>query len=122
MTLAGWQWWRAERQRQMALSRQLAAQALHLKESRFDLSLLLSVAATKIAATPEARSSLLAMVLHEPHLASFLPGPSMFRGDGGLQSGWPFPGFCRLGWTIRLWDVASRKPYGKPLTSPSRSE
>jgi hypothetical protein len=127
LALAGWQWRRAEWQQRVALSRQLAAQALHLLESRLDLSLLLSVAATEVADTPEARGSLLAAVLQQPHLVSFFQGGQ--GSQGGEGSGQvekvafsPDGRFLAAGsWdgTIRLWKVASHRPHGKPLIGHS---
>lgn len=75
LALAGWQFLRAEEQRQaassaqtgivlereqaqMALSRQLATQAAALQADQLDLSLLLSIEANRIAETVEARRSL----------------------------------------------------------------
>ena len=111
MTLAGWQWWRAEGERRVSLSRQLAAQSLHLQESRLDLSLLLSVAATRVAETLEAKSSLLAGLLHYPHLIKFLPGLNgskiVFSCDGHLLAS------AIGGGTIKVWDMASRQAQAK---------
>lgn len=67
------QWRQAEEQRQVALSRQLAAQALAHQDDQFDLALLLSLEANnRITDTVEIRSSLLAILEHTPRLKTFL--------------------------------------------------
>ncbi len=62
----------AEEQQRIALSRQLAAQALNGLDSQLDLSLLLSVEARRIEDTSDATSSLLAGLVHRRHLLSIL--------------------------------------------------
>lgn len=71
----------AERQQGIALSRQLAAQALSQLDTQFDLSLLLSVEANRVANTVEAKGSLLEAIQYNPRLLS------VFRGhEGGVGS------------------------------------
>ncbi len=69
------QWRRAAEQRQMALSRQLAAQALLVADGQYDLALLLSLQAYHIADTTEAKGALLNVLEHNPQLTTFLQHP-----------------------------------------------
>jgi WD40 repeat protein len=62
----------AERRAQIALSRQLATQALTYSYDRVDLALLLSLEANRIADDLEARGSLLDILEHRPRLVAFL--------------------------------------------------
>ncbi len=64
----------AQQQYRIALSRQLAAQALSLVNDQLDLSLLLSLQAYRTEDTFEARSSLLTALQHQPRLTTFLAG------------------------------------------------
>jgi WD40 repeat protein len=64
----------AEKRAQIALSRQLATQALTHLDDRVDLALLLSLEANRIADELEARGSLLDILEHNPRLAAFLRG------------------------------------------------
>jgi WD40 repeat protein len=73
--------WAAMKTREIALSRQLAAQALSEMPNRLDRALLLAVAANQIRKTNEARSSLFATVQYSPRLAAIL------RAHGPLVSG-----------------------------------
>ena len=91
-----------EGQRQVALSRQLAAQALHLQESSFDLSLLLSVAATSGRHSGGQKQSA-GRVVHQPHMVSFLQGSqgTRFRkvGKVAFSPNGRLPGICHLAMT-----------------------
>jgi WD40 repeat protein len=107
---------RADWQAQIALSRQLAAQALNLLDNQFDLALLLNLEAYRIANTVEARSNLLFGLEHAPRLTTFLRNHTewvlsvAFSPDGKtLASG-------SADDTIILWDIANRRPLGPPLT------
>ena len=64
----------AVKQSQVALSRQLAAQALNHLNDRVDLSLLLSIESLRIADTVEARSSLLSSLNFNPRIFGYLKG------------------------------------------------
>jgi WD40 repeat protein len=121
LLLAGVGWRRADSQAQIALSRQLAAQALAHLEDQLDLALLLSVEAYQAANTFEARSSLLTGLEYSPYLASFLRGHTdsvnsvAFSPDGQtLASGSDDN-------TVILWDVAIRQPLGQPLVGHTDS-
>jgi len=63
---------RAEEERAVALSRQLAAQAVSGMTTRLDLSLLQAVQAVAVRETREARSALLATLFYSPQLRRFL--------------------------------------------------
>ncbi len=63
---------RAEDERAIALSRQLAAQAVGAMSSRLDVALLQAAQAVAVRATEEAESALLATLVHSPHLRRFL--------------------------------------------------
>ncbi len=114
-------WHSSEKQRQVAVkqskvarSRQLAAQATS-QLNEIDLALLLSVEASRIDDTIEARGALLTSLLQKPHFFTFLHGHKdpvssvAFSPDGKtLASG---------SWdkTIILWDVEKRQRIGQPL-------
>ncbi|MFE4539317.1 helix-turn-helix domain-containing protein [Streptomyces scopuliridis] len=92
---------------QVALSRQLAAQALGLAESRPGTAMLLSVEAYRIAPTPEARGALLTMSAHEYYrteLAGHTDAVSevAFSPDGLLAT-------VSRDQTLRLWDTQRRR-------------
>jgi WD40 repeat protein len=106
----------AQSQARIALSRQLATQALTHLDDRFDLALLLSLEANRVADTLEARGSLLDILEHNPRLVTFLRGhigevtDVAFSPDGNLLAS-----SSRYG-TITLWEVAGRQSLGPPLT------
>ena len=115
----------AVEQRDTALSRQLAAQAMNHMEDQLDLSLLLSIEAVQTANTLEARSSLLIGLTYRPRLDRILHGnppppqyrelyPQMFRlalsPDGQIAA-------CgNANKSILLWDLETGQPIGEPLT------
>jgi len=74
LAFAAWQWRQATRQRDLARSRHLAAQALARMNDRYDLALLLAVEAYRIVPTTEAKGSLLEVLLHRPRLERMLHG------------------------------------------------
>jgi hypothetical protein len=134
--LAGWQWQRAEEQRQTALdaqatamaerdqaqkavSRQLATQATTHMDNELDLALLLSLEAEQRADTREARSSLLTELRANPYLLTFLHSHTdsvksvAFSSDGHTLASGSADG------TLILWDVSTRQPLGS-LTGHTR--
>lgn len=64
---------RAEEQARIALSRQLAAEAVALPDNRFDLALLVAAQAYEVEPTAQARGALLSVLARSPHLAGYLP-------------------------------------------------
>jgi WD40 repeat protein len=106
-------------ERNLALSRQLAAQAVNHLEGQYDLALLLSLEANRVANTVEARSSLFEGIEQRPaSLITFLQGHTQevyglaISPDGKtLASG-------SLDGTLRFWSVARRRVVGLPLKSP----
>jgi WD40 repeat protein len=120
---------RADLQAQIALSRQLAAQAFQLVPDQLDLALLLSVEANHIIETlkdrdtdsvevrdSEIRGSLLVGLELSPHLTTYLRGHRSavrsvaFSPDGRILAS------SGLDQTIILWDSATHRSLGQPLT------
>ena len=98
-----------ERQRQVAVSRQLAVQALgELREGRLDTAVLLGVEALRTRETLEARSSLLTTLENQPRLSTFLHGHAgplttlAFRPDGTMLATADREG------RVMLWNLAER--------------
>jgi WD domain, G-beta repeat len=109
----------ARMQANLALSRQLLAQASELQEGQPDTSLLLNLEALRrapAAAKDEARFALMSKLDRPYHVATQLTGHTdvvsgvAFSPDGKL--------LATAGWdqTVRLWDVATGKQRGEPLT------
>ncbi|MFS8978220.1 TIR domain-containing protein [Cupriavidus necator] len=121
--LYGWQQKRAaEQQGQVALSRQLAAQAVSEIGRDRQLALLLAVAAHRTVPAYETRSSLEKVLTAPPHFRTFLsrqPGEVRsvaFSPDGRTLATADSPGGAGEEGTVILWDVARRIPLGEPLT------
>jgi len=101
----------------IALSRQLAAQALHKLDEQLDLSLLLSVEALRASETPEAKYSLISGLEKNPPLSSYLSGNTLLKTPVALA-------FSNEGQTlvsggsdgsVYRWDLASLRPIGPPF-------
>jgi WD40 repeat protein/transcriptional regulator with XRE-family HTH domain len=99
--------------RNTALSRQLAAQAITRMDGQYDLALLLSLEARRMANTMEAKDSLLrGMEAAPPGLITFLKGNlGAVSPDGAMLATTDVDGR-----TIRLWDVRHLRELGSALT------
>ena len=97
----------AQRQARLALSRQLAGQAIDELDRQLDLSLLLSIEANHIDPTVEARGSLLSAVLKSPRLRTYLHSdldsatPLAFNPAGTLLAS------TDVSNTIVFWDMSN---------------
>lgn len=103
----------ADRQRDLAVSRELAITADQLRATDVPLAAQLALAAYRIAPTPQARSSLLHA--YAGPAATRLVGPT-----GVVQAAATTPDdrIAAIGAvdnTIRLWDTATARPLGPPL-------
>jgi WD40 repeat protein len=105
----------AEEQANIALSRQLAAQALLILPTDLRSSLLLSVEAFHKYDTFEARNALLTTLNHNPDLNGFLQAHTSevwtldFSPDGNLLASGSNDN------TILLWSIETHEPIGQPL-------
>lgn len=105
----------AQRQRDRAISRLLAAQARTEIDSRLDRSLLLARQAVAVDETPEARSALLAALARSASFGAILAGHEgrvndvVFSPDGRTLASAGADG------RIILWDTRARRAFPGPL-------
>lgn len=102
------------RQRQIALARQLAAQAVNRVDD-LDLALLLSLEAIRLRDTAEVRGSLLSVLQANPRLRAFLHGHTGWVSSVAFSPDTTMLASASSDDTIILWDVATRRPIGEPL-------
>ena len=111
----------AEKERGLAHSRQLAAQAVSYAGNQFDLALLLSLEANRLTETLEVRGSLLTVLETSPHLITFLRAHSRrvervtFNPDSSRNMLASVGGDGQL----ILWDVTAHQPRD-PLRARTR--
>jgi WD40 repeat protein len=112
------QWREAETQRRVALSRQLAIQAIqmHLQGPLLlSRALLLSQEALRISETTEARSALLAALQFSPRLNTLLSVHDGGGSDVAFSPDGKTLASTRGDGTVILWDVQSGQQLGEPL-------
>jgi WD40 repeat protein len=116
----------ARMQARIAVSRLLLAQASELQESQPDVSLLLNGEALQrapAAVKEEARFALLNKLDRPYHISTQLTGDTdavsgvEYSPNGKLLASFSSDSLDN---TVRLWDVASGKPHGQPLTHTSQ--
>jgi WD40 repeat protein len=116
----------ADAARNEAFSRQLAANAVGLLTRDLPLSLLLSIEATQVSDTPEARNALLTSLLFSAPSDSFLhyEGSGRIMGVNFSARGHPLALIGRaLERTdesishIQLWDLQTNQPHGEPFAA-----
>ncbi len=106
----------AVEQSSIALSRQLAAQAINqIQNKNIGLGLLLSLEATQHADTMDASSSLLRLILTEPELRYFIYGQTGRIWSVAISPDGITIASASEDTSIGLWDAASGEPVHAPL-------
>ena len=107
---------KAEEQTRIARSGELSAQSVIFRDKNFQLALLLGIEAYRTAETIQTRGALLDNAQAHPQLYQFLVGHAnavrsiTFSSDGKTLAS------SGEGGSIILWNVATRKPIGLPMT------
>jgi WD40 repeat protein len=104
----------AERQ-VIVRSGQLAAQSASVRETQFDLSILLGIEAYRTANTPQTRSNLLDVTQAKPELSQYMRGHTDSIADLAFSPDRRILASASADHTIIIWDVATRQPIGQPL-------
>jgi WD40 repeat protein len=99
----------------VATSRQLAVQALSVDPQDIDLAMLLAVEANRRAKTPEAISTLQALLERASRLATIIPGPA---GGFAFQPDSDGLAVAMTDGSIHRFDTRSFRPAGAPLSRP----
>ena len=105
----------AEQQSRIATSGRLAATALVHKDDQLDLASLLSLEAGKTVHTFEVRNAVFTVYETNPRLLTYLHHPKGVNGVALSPDGKTLASASDDG-TVRLWDLATRKAVGAPLT------
>jgi WD40 repeat protein len=103
--------------RTLAQSRELAAQSLNHLGDHYDLALLLSVEANRVANTVEARSSLLQGLEHDQRLIAFLHGDGVGVASVADDPGGKILAAGRQDGSVQFWDLRSGHALGPPITA-----
>jgi WD40 repeat protein/energy-coupling factor transporter ATP-binding protein EcfA2 len=109
----------AEQQARIAFTRQLAAQSIAQMTDQYELGLLLSLEAIRLADTSgdtyEGRNSLLSALEYNSHLTAFVRGQSALISKLAFSPNGKILAVGDIDNKIILWDVVSRQPLGEPL-------
>ena len=98
---------RAESERRAAVARQLAAQALALRDERLDLALLLGLEAERLGGTDEVKRSLLAATIARPRLTMLARGKNLGAiGNLAISPDSSILAASSIG-GVALWDTAT---------------
>jgi len=101
---------RADQRARLAIARQLAAEALNMKDQRLDLSLLLSLEGLKTWPTPEGTASLLTTLQSQPRLLSYFRGHSEIVQDVAFSPNGHLIVSAGDDGNLVFWDLDSGEP------------